>query len=66
MSKRLKVKGTRSSVVLNTMELRTFDVLISNDEHGRSISIADPKTGLMYSIPFEPIEGYLKRGGKKR
>ena len=35
---------------------------ISNDDIGRTISIADEKgTGIQYVIPFEPIAGLLER-----
>ena len=43
---------------------KMLGVLISNDEIGRTISITDGN--VMFSIPFEPIEKYLRRGKKRR
>lgn len=56
MSKILKVKGFESNG--NVMQPKKFVVYISNDIRGKTISIStDDK---MFSIPFEPIEPYLK------
>ena len=37
---------------------RQFDVIITNDELGRTISINNGS--IQFTIPFEPIEKYLK------
>lgn len=36
----------------------TLNVIITNDEIGKTISIGNGKT--QFTIPFEPIERYLK------
>lgn len=36
----------------------TLDVIITNDEKGKTISVGNGTT--QFTIPFEPIERYLK------
>ena len=36
----------------------TFDCIITNDEIGKALSINDGN--MQFTIPFEPIERYLK------
>lgn len=37
---------------------KTFDCIITNDEIGKTLSINDGN--VQFTIPFEPIERYLK------
>lgn len=48
---------------VNTMQTKQkkLTVGVSNDRLGRSISIMDDDTGIMYQIPFEPIAPALKK-----
>lgn len=56
----IKVGGTRFRKVGNQMRFAPlkFNVLISNDDIGKTISINDGET--QFTIPFEPLEKYLK------
>ncbi|MDD3185990.1 MAG: hypothetical protein PHT76_11895 [Anaerostipes sp.] len=56
MKKMLEVKGFK--IDDKSMRNQKFNVLISNDGTGRTISINDGITQVI--IPFEPIEKYLK------
>ena len=38
--------------------VRRFECIITNDERGKTLSINDGK--IQFTIPFEPIEKYLK------
>lgn len=59
------IKGFINDLKKGTMEVKTLTVGISNDDIGRTISIADKKgTGIQYVIPFEPIAGLLERKSK--
>ena len=58
-----QIRNKRVSVVgmITTPEIMipgTLDVIITNDEIGKTISIGNGET--QFTIPFEPIERYLK------
>lgn len=57
-NKVIKVKGLTYFMPFGRLTQKTFDVIVTNDEKGKTISI---DTGItQYTIPFEPIEMYLK------
>lgn len=57
-SKRVKVSGVITSSTAPMCVSQEFDCIISNDERGKTLSI---NNGIMqFTIPFEPIERYLK------
>lgn len=59
------IKGFVNDLKKDTMEVKTLTVGISNDDIGRTISIADDKgVGIQYVIPFEPIAGALEKREK--
>lgn len=39
-------------------------VRVTSDEHGKSLSLADEKLGVMLEIPLEPLEDVLKVEGE--
>lgn len=57
-NKHVRVAGmiTRSKMPL--FEPRELTCIITNDERGKTLSIGDGT--LQFTIPFEPIERYLK------
>lgn len=54
-----------TGMVINVNEMvpecKRLVVGVSNDKIGRSLSIIDEDTGIMYQIPFEPIADALRR-----
>ena len=46
------------ATLLSASVPKAFDCIITNDEHGKTLSICDGK--MQFTIPFEPIERYLK------
>lgn len=62
--KQIEVRGIVSGPDATEPFDRILGVIISNDEIGRTISITDGDK--MFSIPFEPLERYLKPTSKKR
>ena len=57
-NKVIRVKGLSYFLPLDRLKEKTFDVIITNDEQGKTISIDNGIS--QFSIPFEPIEQYLK------
>lgn len=62
--KAYSIKGFSNNIKTGDSEFKTLLVGISNDDIGRTISIADEKKGIQYVIPFEPIAGLLERRSK--
>ena len=57
-NKHLKVKGGVTHKLVGGMKFEELNVIVTNDEIGKSISIGN---GIVqFTIPFEPIEKYLK------
>lgn len=56
-----EINGIVSDVNTMQMKQKKLTVGVSNDRLGRSISIMDKDTGIMYQIPFEPIAPVLKK-----
>ncbi len=60
MKKPIKDKHVRVQGVIAGLRVikREFDCLITNDENRKTLSISDGM--VQFTIPFEPIERYLK------
>lgn len=57
-NKVVQVDGIRSGFEKEFFKNVKFNVMITNDDHGKTISLDD---GIhQFTIPFEPIEEYLK------
>lgn len=52
----LKVVGSVSDGII--LQCKTLEVIVTNDSIGKTISIHDGER--MFTIPFEPIEIFLK------
>lgn len=57
-NKQLKVSGLITKAMIPVFEPRELTCIITNDERGKTLSIGDGT--LQFTIPFEPIERYLK------
>ena len=60
-NKHIFVDGIRHRVISEKQGLLSkikFECIASNDEYGKTISISDGET--QFTIPFEPLEKYLK------
>ena len=55
-NKKVKVNGVFYTNM--SMCMKEFECIITNDNHGKTLSINDGKT--QFTIPFEPIERYLR------
>lgn len=64
MGQFVKLIGMVADVRKRKFTKKMLYVGVSNDELGKSISISDNSTGIMYQIPFEPIEKFLKEGNE--
>ena len=42
--------------------MTSLDCIVTNDKHGKTLSINNGK--IQFTIPFEPIEKYLKGGAE--
>ena len=44
---------------------KTITVRYTEDEDGRTLSLADEKLGVMLQVPFEPVEGLIAAEGSE-
>lgn len=58
-NKEVKVKGYIYLDLLRKMKETELTCIITNDEKGKTLSIHNE--GIMFTIPFEPIEQYLSK-----
>ena len=62
-NKEVSVKGMEYNDLTRRLSVTKLRVIVTNDEKGKSISIDNG--AIQFSIPFEPIEEYLKGDYKK-
>lgn len=55
---KIKTKNDKEEIIIKNMKPGNLEVIITNDEKGKTLSIHNEL--LQFTIPFEPIEGYLK------
>ena len=56
-----------SGCVITKYDMRMdadIEVRYTNDRQGKSMSFADPETGIMFAVPFEPVEMLLREINK--
>lgn len=61
------MKGNKKIVILGMQQnsekekpfINLFNCIVTNDEKGKTLSINNGK--IQFSIPFEPLEKYLRR-----
>lgn len=57
-NKKVKVQGMVQHVAVGGFKVDELTAIITNDENGKTLSI---NNGIVqFTIPFEPIEKYLK------
>lgn len=54
----LAVNGIVYDNATRKIKPRKFQILVSNDETGKTLSIADGR--IQFTFPFEPVEKYLR------
>lgn len=57
-NKEILVTGIRFDDQAEKFKITRFRCIVTNDARGKTLSIDDGK--VQYSIPFEPLEKYLK------
>lgn len=55
---KIKTKNDKEKIIIKNMKPGNLEVIITNDEKGKTLSIYNEL--LQFTIPFEPIERYLK------
>lgn len=58
MAKIIEVTGFESESENMTMQVKQLTCYVSNDKKGKTISISNGEK--MFTIPFKPLEKYLK------